>query len=115
MQEIRGYPILREPAPDPCAFVIFGAAGDLTRRKLIPALYNLACAGSLPPSIAIIGVSRKHISAEAFRDDLLEATSQFSRRQPIDHTIWQRLMANFHYVEGGLESATTCALAHDYL
>ena len=57
---------LDQPA-DPCVVVIFGAAGDLTKRKLIPALYNLARSNLLPKEFAVVGVARALWSAEDFR------------------------------------------------
>ena len=60
------------PAP-PCTLVIFGASGDLTHRLLLPALYNLARAGSLDPGFRVIGVSRRPMSDEQFRDDLTKS------------------------------------------
>src|SRR5215469_6996056 len=56
----------------PCAFVLFGAAGDLTKRKLVPALFNLAQAKLLPENFALIGVSVDDLSVEAFRDQVSE-------------------------------------------
>ena len=53
--------------PQPCSIVIFGATGDLTHRKLIPALYNLAADGELPPAVAIIGFARRPKSDDDFR------------------------------------------------
>jgi glucose-6-phosphate 1-dehydrogenase len=66
----------REPAP-PCVVVIFGASGDLTKRKLIPALYNLATADYLPQEFAVLGVSRTHMSDEDFRRKMSEDLHQF--------------------------------------
>src|SRR6266705_2142980 len=65
--------------PQPCTIVIFGATGDLTHRKLIPALYNLAADGDLPPSVAIVGFARRKKSDDEFRSDLEEATRKFSQ------------------------------------
>jgi glucose-6-phosphate 1-dehydrogenase len=56
--------------PEPCTLVIFGATGDLTHRKLIPALYNLAAEGALPPAINIIGFARREKTTEEFRKEL---------------------------------------------
>ena len=70
------------PVPQPCAIVIFGATGDLTHRKLIPALYNLAADGELPAGAAIVGFARRNKSDDEFRRDLEEATRKFSR-QPV--------------------------------
>src|SRR5205809_689045 len=61
-RDIAGNPLVVETAADPCAFVIFGAGGDLTRRKLVPALYNLAAEGKLPDGVTVVGVSRERAS-----------------------------------------------------
>src|SRR6266542_539677 len=74
--------------PQPCAIVIFGATGDLTHRKLVPALYNLAADGDLPPAVAIVGFARRKKSEEGFRRDLEEATSKLSR-QVVRDEIWK--------------------------
>src|SRR5438874_694170 len=58
------------PKADSCILVIFGATGDLTRRKLIPALYDLACVGCMSPHFDIVGMGRKQLSDEEFRDNL---------------------------------------------
>jgi len=65
--------------PDPCAVVIFGASGDLARRKLIPALYNLLADGLLPERLAVVGVARAG-SQDEFVASLKAATSEHSRR-----------------------------------
>jgi len=65
-----------QPSPHPagpCAFVIFGAAGDLTKRLLVPALYNLAAAGLLPQEFAVIGVARGEMSDETYRAQMRDA------------------------------------------
>ena len=62
---------------DPCIMVIFGAAGDLTRRKLIPALYNLAKVDLLPHDFAIVGVAHNQMSDEEFRKKLAKDVRQF--------------------------------------
>ncbi len=64
--------------PDPCTLVIFGASGDLTHRKLIPALYNLAADGALPPAISVVGFARRDKTDEIFRAELEEANRKFS-------------------------------------
>jgi len=63
------------PKAEPCILVIFGATGDLTRRKLVPALYDLACVGCMSPHFDIVGIGRKPFSDEQFRDELKEAAS----------------------------------------
>ncbi len=82
--------------PEPCSVIIFGATGDLTRRKLIPALYNLAADGNLPSSVKIIGFARRSKSDGAFRADLEEATRQFSR-QPVDDAVWETFADQVFY------------------
>src|ERR1700704_6115378 len=74
--------------PQPCSVVIFGATGDLTHRKLIPALYNLAADGELPPAVAVIGFARREKTDDEFRKELEETTRKFSR-QPVRDEIWK--------------------------
>src|SRR3954469_16919101 len=66
----------------PTTMVIFGATGDLSKRKLLPALYNLAHEGALPERFNLIGVSRGGMSDEDFQGQAREAINQFSRREP---------------------------------
>src|SRR5436853_3502330 len=73
--------------PQPCSIVIFGATGDLTHRKLIPALYNLAADGELPPAVAIVGFARRPKTDDQFRKEQEESTKKFSRQQVRDE-IW---------------------------
>src|SRR5207245_8509737 len=75
---------------DPCSFVIFGASGDLTRRLLIPALYNLGAGGLLPDAFAVIGVARKDFSNDAFRAHLEKELREFATRQ-VDERVAERL------------------------
>nr|MBA3652228.1 glucose-6-phosphate dehydrogenase [Chthoniobacterales bacterium] len=56
--------------PQPCAVVIFGATGDLTHRKLVPALYNIAADGELPPAVAVIGFARRPKTDDEFRTEM---------------------------------------------
>src|SRR4051794_5668884 len=73
--------------PQACSVVIFGATGDLTMRKLIPALYNIAADGELPPQVAVIGFARRPKTDEEFRKEQEESTKKFSRQQVRDE-IW---------------------------
>jgi len=72
--------IMSERRPDPCTIVIFGASGDLTARKLIPALYNLSADGYLPSRFAILGVARREKTDDSFRTEITEAAARFSRK-----------------------------------
>src|SRR6266496_382103 len=87
--------------PQPCTIVIFGATGDLTHRKLIPALYNLAADGDLPPSVAIVGFARRKKSYDEFRSDLEEATRKFSR-QAVRDEIWKTFAQSIFYHQSDL-------------
>ena len=67
------------PAVDPAVVVIFGASGDLTQRKLVPALHSLACNGLLPAATQVVGVSRSPLSDDAFRDQLYRGMTDYAR------------------------------------
>ncbi len=79
--------------PDNCLFVIFGASGDLTKRKLIPSLYHLDEAGQVPANYGILGVSRSPHSDEAYRELLFE----FSRHG-YDAGRWREFSKRIHYL-----------------
>ena len=82
--------------PQPCTIVIFGATGDLTHRKLIPALYNLAADGDLPPAVAIVGFARREKSDDRFRNELENASRKFSR-QTVRDDIWKTFAESIVY------------------
>ena len=82
--------------PQPCSIVIFGATGDLTHRKLIPALYNLAADGELPPAVTVVGFARREKSDDDFRRELEEATRKFSRQTVRDET-WKTFAQSIFY------------------
>ncbi len=86
-----------------CAIVIFGANGDLTKRKLLPALYRLAYDRRLPESFAVIGNSRTELSDDAFRDKMRESVKKYSEDGDFDDDLWQRFAAKLHYVPGNLK------------
>jgi len=86
-------------AGNPCVMVIFGAAGDLTARKLIPSLYNLLNAGLLPKEFAVIGVARTPMSDEDFRKSVGEALKQFATTE-VDAQLWQGLQDRCYYMSG---------------
>jgi glucose-6-phosphate 1-dehydrogenase len=86
----------------PTTLVIFGATGDLARRKLLPAIYNLAHEGALPERFNLIGSSRSDLSDEEFAKQATEAIRQFSRREP-DDTVLRELLANIRYVSGSFD------------
>jgi glucose-6-phosphate 1-dehydrogenase len=89
--------------PEPCALVIFGATGDLTHRKLVPALYNLAHEGQLPTGFAVVGFARRPKSNEEFRAELRQAVEQHSRFSPINPAVWDSFAQGivYHQAEFG--------------
>jgi glucose-6-phosphate 1-dehydrogenase len=99
--------LVEDRTSDACAVVIFGASGDLTRRKLVPALYNLAWGRSLHGGFAIVGVARREKTEEAFRIELEQAVSQFSRRKPIDTGLWGDFVRGISYVRGAADDPAT--------
>jgi glucose-6-phosphate 1-dehydrogenase len=82
--------------PQPCTVVIFGATGDLTHRKLVPALYNLAADGELPPAVTVVGFARREKNDDEFRCELEEATRKFSR-QTVRDEIWKTFTQSIFY------------------
>jgi glucose-6-phosphate 1-dehydrogenase len=86
----------------PTALVIFGATGDLARRKLLPAIYNLAHEGALPERFFLIGSSRSDNSDEQYARQAEEAIRQFSRRAP-DETVLKELLRGIRYVSGSFD------------
>jgi glucose-6-phosphate 1-dehydrogenase len=97
----------RQPVA-PTALVIFGATGDLARRKLLPALYNLAHEGALPERFHLVGVSRKEKEHEDYRSECERAIRSFSRRAP-DEDVLQGLLANVRYVPGTFDEPSVYA------
>lgn len=82
---------------DPCILVIFGASGDLTARKLLPALYNLTREGQLPSHFACVGFARREKSQEQFRLEMFDAVSKYSRVKPIDQSLWHSFSEQLFY------------------
>ena len=89
------------PPSQPCVMLIFGASGDLTKRLLVPALYNLACDGLLSPNFAVLGTAFDSLTTESFRARMSEDIKKFHTRKEFDQTIWDDLISRFHYVQGG--------------
>jgi glucose-6-phosphate 1-dehydrogenase len=84
-------------SPDPCVLVIFGASGDLTQRKLMPALYSLAFRRLLPEHFAVVGVSRTEMTTEEFREQMRQAVEEHSRDE-FRTDVWETLAEGLHYV-----------------
>jgi glucose-6-phosphate 1-dehydrogenase len=91
---------------DPCAFVIFGAGGDLTKRLLLPALYNLAAARLLPEEFCLVGVARQDLSADDFRRAMREALREFATGKTTPEML-DRLLSCCRYVRGDFDDPST--------
>jgi len=90
---------------DPCALVIFGASGDLTKRKLMPALYNLAESRLLPREFAVVGVASTSLSSEEFRERLSQDVAELMGG--VQAELWGRLKEATHYLAGDFKSPET--------
>jgi glucose-6-phosphate 1-dehydrogenase len=91
------------------ALIIFGASGDLTRRKLVPALWSLYASRTLPEPFIVVGVSRTEMTDEEFRIRMREAVGEFARIQPPSEMVWNRFASSLFYVPGDPTDATTYA------
>src|ERR1700689_2714494 len=87
---------------DPCVMVIFGAAGDLTARLLVPALYNLARADLLSKEFAVLGVARSQMTDEDFRKSIRDDVKQYCG-DCIDDAIWETFARRFYYFAGNFD------------
>jgi len=91
---------LKKKAVEPCTIVIFGASGDLTARKLIPALYHLFCEKQLPDPFRIIGFARRPKTDEQWRDELLGDLKKFSKYKDLDFLRWDAFAKRVGYCQG---------------
>lgn len=106
----------KAPLP-PVTLVIFGASGDLTQRKLIPALHSLTCAGFLPlgPNLQIVGVARSDLSREEFLDQLWQGVVSYGRLTPARCAAWNSMSQNIHYYRGPYDEKETYDRLREYL
>jgi glucose-6-phosphate 1-dehydrogenase len=96
----------------PCIFVIFGASGDLTKRKLIPALFNLRCVGLLPEQFAVIGVAITPGDDASFRQQMTANIQEFATH-PVDAAEWEKFNASMFYIAGDFQDDNVfTALGH---
>src|SRR5260221_13028270 len=84
-------------ASDPCAIVLFGASGDLAKRKVIPALFDLAAHNSLGSRYAIVGFARTPMSDDSFRSALCDATKTMPELSDVDPAKWEDFASNLFY------------------
>ena len=87
--------------------VIFGASGDLTRRKLVPALHSLACGKLLHPATQVIGVARSPFADEAFRERLFEGVTDYARLNPDVCELWPNFAGRHSYMAGSYDDPET--------
>ena len=92
-----------ERTPEPCTMVIFGASGDLTRRKLVPSLYSLTQQSLLPGGFSIVGAARTPMSSEDFRARMKEAVHEFLGEGQVDGSVWEQCAAGMFYTPTDVE------------
>ena len=85
---------------DACTVVLFGASGDLAKRKVIPAMFDLARHNSLGPQYAIVGYARTPMSDDSFRGSIGDAAKNMSEIGPIDPKKWEEFASNLYYQPG---------------
>jgi glucose-6-phosphate 1-dehydrogenase len=95
--------LVKERIPEPQVMVIFGASGDLTKRKLLPALYTLARERQLPSPFAVIGFARRPAGDEPFREQMREGCEKHARRRPVDKTLWGSFAPGIFYHQGSFD------------
>src|SRR6202522_4101233 len=96
----------QEPLPtgDSCVLVIFGASGDLTKRKLIPGLYNLSCEGCMNPEFEVLGIGRTPMSSEEFRKKTGDAAAKSKDTRDYSESGWTNFETRLHYMEGDINN-----------
>jgi glucose-6-phosphate 1-dehydrogenase len=94
-----------ERTADPCTVIIFGASGDLTKRKLVPALYRLTQERLLPAEFAIIGFARSAMSHDDFRAKMKDAIVTYSEAKRVDEAVWDSFAKGIFYVSGDVNNA----------
>src|SRR5436190_10844842 len=91
------------PTSQPCVMLIFGASGDLTKRLLVPAIYNLACDGLLSENFAVLGSAMTPMTTDSFREQMSgeeNGIRKFHTRPTFDEGVWNGLVSRFHYLPG---------------
>jgi glucose-6-phosphate 1-dehydrogenase len=94
---------------DPCNVVFFGASGDLVKRMLMPAMYNLRLGDILPANYGIVGFSRSDYDDEQFRDEMHKSIDEFSRTGPAKDPLWSDFAKRLSYVSGGFDDPAAFA------
>ena len=100
-------PVATLPQAEPCVIVIFGASGDLTRRKLMPALFHLACEGCMAGPFQVVGIGRQAMSDDAFREHLREGVAHSAEIPQFSEEEWQAFAPRITYLPGDFADADT--------
>ncbi|HEU4988811.1 MAG TPA: hypothetical protein VFT41_03430, partial [Gemmatimonadaceae bacterium] len=104
--------VLRSIGPErriaePCTMIVLGASGDLSRRKLMPALYQMAKDGLLPEPFQLLGVGRDAYDDDAFRKLMRAELEKSDELDGVDDAVWERMSRQVHYVSGDFSQADT--------
>ncbi len=94
------------PSSAPCVMLIFGATGDLAKRLLLPAIYNLACDGMLSDNFAVLGTGRTQFTSETFRGHMSsedQGIRKFHTRNTFDEEVWNKLASRLHYLSSNID------------
>lgn len=100
-------PMIERRPLEPFSMVIFGASGDLTDRKLMPALYHLAAGGHLPKDFVILGIARREWSDDYLREQMRNAVQNALAPEPIDEEVWQEFAGRLFYLQGDAKEPDT--------
>src|ERR1044071_7836596 len=104
-----------ERAAEPCAVVIFGASGDLARRKLIPALYRLVQGRGVPAEFAIVGLGRTAMTDDEFREKMKAAVVEFSEAKDVDEEVWRSFAAGMQFIPSDINDPSCYKLLAEKL
>src|SRR3954467_4119976 len=107
--------VQKRTSADPCTMIVMGAMGDLMRRKLMPAIYQMAKEGLLLDDFAVLGTAREGGSDDSFRDAMHEALTKSDESKGVDATVWEWLRCRLHYVSGDLSRDEAYAGLHKRL
>lgn len=98
--------LVEDPLAQPCTLVIFGGGGDLSRRKLLPAMYNQALEGTLPANFVVLGVALEAMDDVSYREFARDGIERFSR-QPLSPPHWQDFERLLHFQQGSFDDPQT--------
>jgi len=104
-----------EKTADPCTVIIFGASGDLTKRKLVPALYRLTQERLLPAEFAILGFARSEMSDDEFRAKMKDAIATYSEAKRVDDAVWESFAQGIFYLPGNINDPQAYAKMRERL